>query len=310
MLRLVDIVERTAAHIIFQTEELEVSDLVPYVVFDTSTGVSIDLMEDYIGWRSLTVETSTGSGITRFTIDNTNLYPSYGLTITDYTTLNPRLFKFMTLQEYDILTDVLIRFDLVRKRLPNPGLGLSSTNGIGENGTVAYSGGHDKKMTVDEITRMIVGSILEINGAPPRTGFWPMYQTLDADKITNPYQYYGGIPNDMVELVKMGTLIRCLMAMGLLEVDISFSTSDSGLQITFDRAEKIKGWRGDLLTEYKEMKTLVKWNHANHAGVGVGTTPFAATGIWGTMLNNVTFGGGNLGLSSILGFTSRGNAPL
>lgn len=307
MLRLVQVLEQTSSSITFETEELSEEDLVPYVVYDTSSGVSVNLMDDYPSWRSLTVETSTGTQ--QFTISNSNLYPSYNKEISDYSVLNARSFRVMSLQEYNILTDVLIRFDLVRRRLPNPGIGIASTDGIGEDGVVSFTGGHEKKMTVDEIMRMSEGAVLEINGSPPRTGFWPAYQTLESDKLYNPYRYTGGIPNDMIELVKMGTLIRCLMAMGLLEVDISFSTSDSGLQITFDRAEKIKGWRGELLTEYKEMKTLVKWNHANHAGVGVGTVPWSAVGIWGTLMNNVS-SGGMLALNSVLGFTSRGNVPM
>ena len=307
MLRLIQIIESAVDHITFETEELTDTNLVPYVIYDTSTGVSINLMDDYPGWRSLTVETSTG--LQRFTIRNSNLYPNYSRAITDYTGLSPRLFRVMSLQEYNILIDVLIRFDLVRRRLPNPGIGIASTDGIGENGVVAFTGGHEKKMTVDEIMRMVEGSILEINGTPPRTSFWPMYQNLESDIGYNPYRYMGGIPNDMMELVKVGALLRCLMAVGLLEVDISFSTSDSGLQLTFDRAEKIKGWRGELLNEYKDQKTLFKWNHANHAGVGVGTVPWSAVGIWGTLMNNLS-SGGQLALNSVLGFTSRGNVPM
>jgi hypothetical protein len=112
----------------------------------------------------------------------------------------------------------------------------------------------------------------------------------------------------MIELVKLGTLIRCLLAMGILETDISFSTSDSGLQLTFDRANQIKGWRGDLLAEYKDAKALFKWNHANHSGVGVGTYPYAM-GLWGPMLNNV-MSGGTMAVNSLLGFNAKGNVPM
>jgi len=311
MLRLVSVYEQAADHITFQTEEFT-GEAVPYVMFDTSTGVSIyspNYTEDYPAWRATAIATSTGSAVYRFTINNSNLYPATSKTIADYTTLSPRLFKTMTLQEYTILNDVLIRFDLVRRRLPNPGIGLASTDGIGEDGVVAFTGGHEKKMMISEIMSMGEGAILEINGTPPRTQFWPVYLTPENDKIYNPYYSNAGIPNDMMELAKMGTLIRCLIAMGILEVDISFSTSDSGLQLTFDRAAGVKGWHDALITEYKEMKSLFKWNHANHAGVGVGTVPWSATGIWGTLMNNAT-SGGTLGLTSLLGFTARGNTPL
>lgn len=308
MLRLVSVFEQTADHITFQTEEFT-SDVVPYVMYDTSTGISINVQEDYPSWRSSAVITSTGSTVYRYTINNSNLYPATSKTIADYTTLSPRLFKTMTLQEYTILNDVLIRFDLVRRRMPNPGIGIASTDGIGEDGVVAFTGGNEKKMTISELMQMVEGALLEVNGTPPRTGFWPMYLDPDGDKAYNPYYSSAGIPNDMMELVKMGTLIRCLIAMGILEVDISFSTSDSGLQLTFDRASHLKGWHDGLLTEYKEMKSLFKWNHANHAGVGLGTLPWNATGLWGTLMNNATVGG-TLGLNSLLGFTSRGNIPL
>jgi len=308
MLRLVSIYEQTADHITFQTEELSDS-VVPYVVYDTSTGVSINVQEDYPSWRCVAIETSTGSSVCSYTINNTNLYPLGAKAISNYTTLNPRLFKTMTLQEYSIINDVLIRFDLVRKKMPNPGIGIASTDGIGEDGVVAFTGGNEKKMAVGEISAMMEGAVIEVNGTPPRTGFWPMYLTVDSDKTYNPYYSNAGIPNDMMELVKVGTLLRCLIAMGIMEVDISFSTTDSGLQLTFDRATPIKGWHDSLLTDYKEMKTLFKWNHANHAGFGVGTVPWAATGIWGTLMNNATIGG-TLGLNSVLGFTSRGNTPL
>ena len=309
MLRLVDITEQDTTHVKFETEEITEEDSVPYVVYDTSTGVSIFDMADYTGWRSTTAETSTGSEIYEFSIDNTNLYPSYSDNITDYSTLNPKLFRVMTRQEYQILQDVLIRLDLVRRRLPNPGVGIASTDGVGEDGIVSFAGGHEKKMTVGEIMQMVEGAIVEINGTPPRSSFWPMYLTTDSDKVNNPYLINVGIPNDMMELVKMGTLMRCLMAVGILEVDISFSTSDSGLQITFDRHAAVKGWHDTLLAEYKEMKDKVKWNHANHAGVGIGTVPWAAYGIWGTLMNNVSYGG-QLALHSVLGFTAKGTTPM
>jgi hypothetical protein len=311
MLRLVSIYEQTSDHITFLTEELS-NNVVAYVMFDTSTGVSINASnytEDYPTWRCVAAETSTGSTEFRFTINNSTLYPATSKTIVDYTTLSPRLFKIMTLQEYTILNDVLIRFDLVRKRLPNPGIGIASTDGVGEDGVVAFTGGHEKKMMISELMQMAEGAVVEVNGTPPRTQFWPMYLDLEADKAYNPYYSNAGIPNDMMELIKMGTLIRCLISMGILEVDISFSTSDSGLQLTFDRASHVKGWHDALLTEYKEMKALFKWNHANHAGVGVGTVPFSAIGIWGTLMNNATVGG-TLGLNSVLGMTSRGNVPM
>lgn len=306
MLRLVNVAAQDSSQIIFNTGEIGGGNIV-YVVYDTSTGISLESQEDYLGWRTET--TSTGVGTYGFIINNANKYPSYNDDVDDYTTLNPKLFRVMTLQEYTILHDVLIRFDLVRKRIPNPGVSVQGTDGVGESGVVAFSGGYEKKMTVGEVMQMMEGTIVEVNATTPRTTYWPVYSDEDSDKTYVPYLRTSGIPSDMMELVKLGTMIRCLVSMGILEVDISFSTSDSGLQLTFDRAGLYKGWADFMLKQYDEMKVLVKWNHANHAGVGIGTVPWAAYGIWGTLMNNVSYGG-QLALHSVLGFTARGNVPM
>jgi hypothetical protein len=215
----------------------------------------------------------------------------------------------MSLQEYQILHDILIRFDLVRKRLPNPGVTVQGSDGYGEDGAISFVGGYEKKMTVFEIGQMMEGTIVELNASSPRTFFWPLYQIAEDDKINNPYMKSMGIPTDMLEPIKLGVLIRCLTALGILEIDISFSTSDSGLQLTFDRAGQIKGWADMLLNQYKEMKALFKWNHANHAGIGLGTSGFMGLGIYGTLLNNVSAGGA-LALNSVLGFSGRGSVQM
>lgn len=312
MLRLVDIISRTSTGISFRTEELLEEDLMIYVIYDSYTNETLPTAatrEDYIGWRVATTLTSTGATAADFVIDNTTLYPTYTTAIPDYTLLSPKQLYVMSFQEYQIIHNVITRFDLVRKRIPNPGYGITSANAIGQNGTVSFAGGHEKKMTVGELGQMMEGAMLELNGTPPRTSFWPIYATTDADKIRNPYMKYNGIPQDIQELIQMGTLLRCLISTGLLEVDISFSTSDSGLQLTFERVSHVKGWFDALLADYKEQKTLLKWNYANHGGVGVGTIPWTLQGPFGTLMNNASYGG-SLALSSVLGFTARGNVPL
>ena len=305
MLESFNIVQRNDTTITFTSSEIEDADYVVFVVYDTSTGVS--LLDDYYCWKTTTYESSTGD--IYFDIDNTKLYQSDATNISNYGVFNRRSFYVLTYIEYQMLMDLLIRLDLVRRRLPNPGFGVSSVNDIGQNGMVTFSGGFDKKMTVGEIMYMMAGAIVEINASPPRTFFWPMFYDSESDSVYNPYYKNMGVPYDMRDLVVLGTLIRCLVALGILEVDINFSTTDSGLQITFDRVGSIKGWHDQLLAEYKEMKSLFKWNHANHAGIGVGTAPWAVFGIWGTLMNNVQAGGA-LALSSLLGFNQRGNVPL
>lgn len=298
MIRLLDVVSRNATEVMFKTPEISTVDTIPYVVYDTSTGVAN--MEDYIGWRSLTF-TSTGSTDLYFKIDNTNLYPSYLDPITDYSTLRPALFKVMSFTEYNILQHVLTRLDLVRRRLPNPGYTVSSTNSVGQNGTVSMSGGFDKKFSVTELVQMIEGAIIEINWTSPMTYFWPLYMTAAQEVQTNPYSRSEGLPFAMVDLITQGAILRALVAWGILEIDMSFSTSDSGLQITFDRVAHVKGWHDSLLMDYQKQKDLFKMNFANHSGVGIGSTPYALQGIFGTALNNVS-SGGNLSMTSLLGW--------
>lgn len=308
MLRLVDVVEKDIDHIVFKSVELTTADLVAYVIYDTSTGITT--LDDYCSWRATTVTTSTGVSTYVFIrIDNTNLYPSSTTSLIDYTELSNGLFKIMTFNEYQILNDTLLRIDLVRRRMPNPGFVLNAQNGIGQNGTVAMSGGFYKKMSVDEVMRMIEGTVVEINMTPPQTHFWPQFQDIITDQQNNPYIQSFGWPYSMRDITALGATIRCLMAVGILEVDISFSTSDSGLQLTFDRATSVKGWHDSLLQGYRDDKKLFKWNFANHKGVGVGTVPYSAVGIWGTLLNNVQYGG-QLAMNSILGFNASGNVPM
>jgi hypothetical protein len=307
MLRLVDVTSVTSSGITFYTEEVTSEGYVPYIVYDTDTVTSLASMRDYYCWRALTVASSTGDGVT-FEASNTYKYPSYEADVADYTLFDPSLFRIMTFQEFQILQNTLIRLDLVRRRMPNPGAGLSSIDGVGQDGIVSYTGGFEKKMAVDEIMRMMEGAIVELNATSPQTYFWPRFMSLADDKRSSPYLSQG-MPYDMLDIATLGTMIRCLMALGILEIDISFSTSDSGLQLTFDRDTKIKSWYDAMLTEYKESKTLFKWNYANHSGVGIGTVPWAAYGIWGTMMNNVTYGG-QLAFSSLLGFAYRGNTPM
>jgi hypothetical protein len=298
LIRLLDVVSRTATEVIFKTPEISNVDTIPYIVYDTSTGVVN--MEDYVAWRSLTF-TSTGSTDLYFRINNTCLYPSYLDPITDYTTLRPALFKVMSFTEYNILQHVLTRLDLVRRRLPNPGYTVSSTNSVGQNGTVSMSGGFDKKFAVTELVQMIEGAIIEINWTSPMTYFWPLYMTAGQEAQTNPYSRSEGLPFAMVDLITQGAILRALAAWGILEIDMSFSTSDSGLQITFDRVQHVQSWHSALLADYQKQKDVFKMNFANHSGVGIGSTPYALQGIFGTALNNVS-AGGNLSMTSLLGW--------
>ena len=302
MVRLLDFISITATEITFSSPEVTSPDSMTYIVYDTSTGTMN--MEDYVVWRATTF-TSTGSTDGYFTISNTNLFPSYvSITnpITSYLTLNPALFKVMTYTEYTILQQVLTRIDLVRRRLPNPGYTVASTNSVGQNGAVSMSGGFDKKFAVDELSQIIDGSIIELNWTSPMTYFWPTFSSADQEKTNNPYRKSTGLPFTMVDLIVQGAILRVLVAWGILEIDMSFSTSDSGLSITFDRVGHVQSWHSALLQDYQAQKEKFKMNYANHAGVGIGSTPYALQGIFGTAMNNVSAGGGNLSMTSLLGW--------
>lgn len=311
MLRLVSITSQTATEVRFQTEEIDIADSMPYVMYDTSTGAtySLGMTEDYYGWRAKTVLTSAGAIDTYFDINNTNLYPGTSTAPGSYAVLRPSLFKIMTYQEYIIVQNVITRLDLVRRRYPNPGFSVNTTNSVGQDGTVSFAGGYEKKLTIGEIGNMMEAAIVEINATSPMTTFWPRYAQESADKFKNPYNAVSGMPYDMIEVATLATLIRCLMALGILEVDLSFTASDSGLQITFDRVGHIKGWHDALLTQYNELKLQFKMNWACHSGVAVGTLPYASVGLWGTLLNSA-MSGGSLAYSTLGGIGGRGNVPL
>lgn len=303
MIRLLDFVSINASEIMFSTPEIGTSGAMAYVVYDTSTGTAN--MSDYITWRTPTF-TSTGSATNvYFSATNATLFPSYLQTtapIVDYTTLDPALFKVMSFTEYSILQQLLVRLDLVRRRLPNPGYTVTSTNSVGQNGTVSMSGGFEKKFSIDELSTIIEGSIIELNWTSPMTYFWPVFMAAGQEVQNSPYSRTYGLPYAMIDLVVQGAILRALVAWGILEIDMSFSTSDSGLQITFDRVAHVKGWHDTLLQDYTRQKDLFKMNYANHSGIGIGSTPYALQGIFGSAINNVSAGGGNLSMTSLLGW--------
>jgi hypothetical protein len=309
VLRLVDIAEHDDTHLRFETEEISSEDMAAYVMYDTSTGISD--MNDYYSWRTIT--TTTGDeDIFALEIDNTNKYPSVEDDISDYSIFNRKLFKVMTWAEHEVIQMLLTRIDLVRRRLPNPGVTISNTDNIGMDGVVSFAGGWDKKFSLEELRQMIDGSLIELNVHPPTTERWWQFTSNNVDKTYNPYSRTpgaSGVIYEMIDTLVLGALIRCLHAWGILEIDINFSTSDSGLTITYDRVGQIASWMQNLLNDYQERKYYVKMNSINSFGVGVGSYPFAAMGWVGTAMNQVSQSG-ITPLSSMLGFGLRGNVPL
>jgi len=309
MIRLLDIASKTTDNVIFKSIEANSIDKMTYVLYDTYPEESVLNLPDYITWRSKTYEDSTLNNIV-FKIDNANLFPSYTAPLQDYTILSNRGFKVVSFMEYEILQALLTRIDLVRRRLPNPGSTISDTDGIGQGGVVSFAGGFDKKFTIDELMQFIEGTLVEINIHPPATTFyWYFTSEQEETSYTNPYNFYNGVPYKMFDLLVQGALIRALISWGILEVDIHFSASDSGLQITYDRVGHVKGWHDTLLAEYTKQKDLVKWDCVNSYGIAVGTVPFAALGIIGAATNMIQEHG-VLPMNTLVGFFSRGYTPL
>lgn len=311
MLRLVDITSQTSTGITFETSEITENDVTTYVMYDTSTGITT--MRDYYSWRSLT--TSTGDeDIFSLEISNSTKYPKVVADISNYTIFDPSLFKVMTWAEYEVISMLLTRIDLIRRRFPNPGVTISDVDNVGQGGVVSFAGGWDKKFSLEELRQMIEGALIECNVHPPCTNFYWQFSTEDVDKQYNPYYRLAngisGIPYELIDIVVQGAVIRCLMAWGILEIDLKFNTSDAGLTITYDRVGDISSWMQNILNEYKSQKDFIKMNFVNSYGVGVGTTPFGATALWGMMLNQVTGPTGITPLSSMLGFGIRANTPL
>lgn len=308
MLRFYNVANRTDTNITFSTPDIRLADFVPYIVYDTSTGATT--LRDYYTWRSITTTTGVVD-VCEFIIDNNNIYPQTHPGIADYDVLDPTLFTVMTYVEYMVLQNVLQRIDLVRRRLPNPGVVISSVDGYGNNGVASVAGGYDKKFAVYELMNFIEGALIEINIHPPATEFYWSYTSSETERLTNPYhlQNYMGVPYKFIDLIVQGAVLRALISWGVLEVDLQFSTSDAGLQITYDKVSSVSSWMDKLLAEFIRQKDFIKWDCVNSRGIGVGTYPFMAAGIWGTAMNMIQTKG-TLAMSSMLGFNLRSNTPL
>lgn len=307
MLRLYSMPTRTTAQVIFRTDEISEIDIVPYVIFDTSTGV-VD-MADYTAWRTKTYKTSTGDTFVNFAINNNNLYPGYSTAISNYYDLNPRLLHILTYDEYLLLKNLLTRIDMVRRRFPNPGAVIQDTDGIGDGGVVSFSGGWDKKFSIEELISFIEGSLVEVNIHPPATFFYWKFLSETEDKLTNPYMSQNRIPYKLSDLIVQGAMIRALIAWGILEVDVSFSTSDSGLSLTYDRVGHVSGWTDKLLAEFKSQKDFIKWDCVNSYGVAVGSLPFSSMGILDAVANMASQSG-ILSMNTLLTGWQKGALPL
>ena len=309
MLRLYDITSRTSTGVSFSTYQMHPNKNIAYVVYDTSTGISG--MEDYYTWRAMTSTGNADAHQAVFTISNSVVYPTYTDPIPDYRIFSPKLLNVCTFQEAQLIENLITRIDMVRKRLPNPGRVVSAYSSVGQDGVVSEAGGYEKKFSIKELIQFIEGAIVEINIHPPATVNYWWFTTDQSERSPNPYNWTptNGVPYKWMDLIVQGAMIRALIAWGILEVDVHFSTSDNGLQITYDRVGYVSSWFDKILAEFKAQKDLVKWDSVNSMGTGVGTIAFAATGFIGAVAGQITQNG-ILPMNSLMGFSNSSFTPM
>ena len=313
MIKLFNVVDKTAAGLTIRVDRKIIphNDYAVYVIYDTDV---VDTQhQDYYTWRCITRDVpNTVPNYELFVdivLDNSALYPAFSEIVADYTTLANSLLKIVSLQELEILETLKSRVDLVRRRLPNPGTFINDTDGIGDGGVVAYAGGFYKKFSIDEYLQFINGTLIEVNIVAPATKFWWDFSHKDADLNPNPYSHYRGVPFQLTDLLVQGSTIRALYAWGLLEVDLGFQTSDSGLTISFQRSPQIASWIQTFIAEYEKQKRITKMDFVNSYGVAVGTSPYFIAGLYGKMVG-MTAINGNIALNTLLGFNSGSNRPM
>ena len=314
MVKMFDIFEKTSTGIGIRVNRKIIpnADYAVYVIYDTSTGVVG--LPDYYLWRCVT--TDTPNAVTNYadyvdiSLNNSCVYPSYTPSVPNYLQLSNHLIKLITGQELDILNNVMLRVDMVRKRLPNPGVVIDSTANVGDNGVVDYSGGFSKKFTVEEYLQFINGSLIEINITPPATKMWWTFVPNDIDMNPNPYlATHTGVPVKVSDLIVQGSIIRSLVAWGLLEVDIAFNSTDSNLAISFDRGGAVQSWMTTLTNEFTRQLKLAKWDFVNSYGVAIGTSPYQLLGLWGNMCGTLSQNG-VLSVNTLMGYGYTASRPM
>lgn len=309
MLRFYSVTDSTNDYITFISEEIENDNKVVYLCYDTSTGIIGQ--DDYYAWRTTTTQVTSSTGIITypFRIDNTRIFPTFSNTPYLYSDLDLSTLHIISSNEYWVLNSIITRLDTVRRRFPNVGPLITDGDGIGEGGAVGFGGGFDKKFSIKELLNFMEGALIEINIHPPATNYWWAYVDADSERKSNPYNRNSGVPFSLLDLVVQGAIIRALTAWGLLEVDLNFNTTDAGLQISYDRVNHVASWMGTLLNEYKAQKDFIKYDSVNSYGVGVGTYPYSALGIYGTAMNMISHNG-SIPFTSLLGFSTKGYTPL
>jgi hypothetical protein len=185
-------------------------------------------------------------------------------TFTGYDSLLETNFHIMTETEYQILKQLIVRLDFVRRRYPSR---------------------FEKKYLVEELLVFMEAALVDINLTPPVTRFWWWYtERLQRQAQINPMQASsngaGGIPEILWSLVVDGAVIHALMAKGILEADLNFNYSDQGITLTYDNASHYSSWTDKMLQAYVVKKKEMKQNF-RPTGLGLGTYSEVGLGYFG-----------------------------
>lgn len=248
----------------------------------------------------VTQQSNGGTSVTAFGISNENLYPILRPKLPDYNVLRPLQFNVMTEMEWDIILSSLRYIDLVRSRHPNLG---QRKLGMG------FSGGFEKKFSIEELLDFLHQTVVEMNIHPPATMFWFQYVATPSSSSGsyNPYFVQSGIPYFWKDALVKGVVIKAILSRQIYEIDTNFNISDSGLSITYDRDSRLSGVLQGLIEQFQDLKKKIKWQHAPHGGSGIGTFfGFGGNPIYQNVINSLNLTG-SIGLRSLSPFFAGGS---
>lgn len=227
-----------------------------------------------------------GTTVTAFGISNANLYPKTRPSVPDYNVFRPLQFNILTEFEWDLILSSLRFIDQVRSRHPNLG---QRRLGMG------FSGGFEKKFSIEELLDFLHQTVVEMNIHPPATMFWFQYVAIPRDGGSgsyNPYYVQTGIPYFWKDALVQGIVIKALLSRQIYEIDTNFNISDSGLSISYDRDSRLGSVLQGLIQQFEDRKKKIKWQHAPHGGSGIGTFfGFGGNPIYQNVINSINLRG-------------------
>jgi len=314
MVRLFDVISSSTGSMLLGAREFSTIGLSAFIIYDTPTeGQTVTTstgnfqLPDYMSWKGFTFQVpnpgnanninssyrfTTAEGIqtaedialspwgqtysTAGDLANINVMPlsNPGMFsnqqtrgFSGYNQLFPENLHVTTPLEYLVLKQLIVRLDHVRRRYPSR---------------------FEKKYSVDELLVCVEAALVDVNLTPPRTNFWWLYSPEVTGQVqVNPMTSPGGqgVPEILFNLIVQGAIIHALITKGILEVDLNFSYSDQGIQLTYDNASHYSSWYDRMLAGYTQQKTLLKQNF-RPKGLAIGTIAEFGLG-WFGMINSM-----------------------